>query len=344
MVLRKHSCGGGAYEMKGQTSIESSRLTGKRTREVHPCPTVSVIVPTHNMGHFLGSALQSVLSQSYRDFEIIVVDDGSTDNTSEVLARYSLDAIIRCLHQENRGPSAARNAGIKAARGRYIAFLDADDMWLPGKLDRQVAAMRQHPEATVVYCRFRYMDLHGNLLPCSTDWVLERTRETLYEELMYRNVISGSDSAVLVRSSHLMEVGLFDEYLPTCEDQDLWRRLALRHQFCFLEDEVLVYIRRHPGSIQANLRQTTLGRMRYLSKLRRDTPPEFRHHLPNVAQKAYLELAWAHYAKRRFSKSLFFLAKIALLGPTHCTTLLRDIGLMLWHRWRRRHPHEEVEK
>lgn len=342
MALKKHVYGRDAHEMKGEPPIELRCPTGKRAGEAHPCPTVSVVVPTHNMGHFLDSALQSVLCQSYRDFEIIVVDDGSTDNTSEVLVPYSLNAIIRCLRQEKRGPSAARNTGIKAARGRYIAFLDADDIWLPSKLDRQMAAVRQHPEASVVYCRFQYMDVHGKLLACSTGWVLKRAQATLYEELMYRNVISGSDSAVLVSAPDLMDVGLFDESLSSCEDQDLWRRLALKHQFCLLEDEVLVYIRQHPGSIQANLTQMTLGRLRYLSKLRRDTPPQFRHHLPQVAHVTYWELAQSHFAQRRFGKAVFFLARIALLGPTHCLRLLRELASAL-RRMLRKHLHPAAE-
>ena len=196
----------------------------------------------------------------------------------------------------------------------------------------------------MVYCQFRCIDAAGAPLPQDCSWVLKRTQPTLYEELIYRNVVAGSGSSVLLRSSCFRDVGLFDENLPASEDQDMWRRLALRHKFYFLQDEVLLCIRVHAASTQANLERVTLGRMRYLAKMRKDTPAQYRHHLPHVAHGTYWEQARAHYAKRRLPRTLFFLAKIALLGPTHSATLLRDIGLLLWHHWQRQASAEEVQK
>ena len=110
-------------------------------------PEVSVIIPTFNYGRFLEQAIQSVLGQTFQDFELIVVDDGSTDDTREVLARFESDRRVRCLFQANRGDAAARNTGILNAGGRYVAFLDSDDYWMPEKLERQLGIMRSDPTA-----------------------------------------------------------------------------------------------------------------------------------------------------------------------------------------------------
>ena len=112
-------------------------------------PRVSVIIPTYNSARFVVQAVESVLAQTYSDFEVIVVDDGSTDNTPVALAGYRQK--IRYLHQENRGPSAARNAGYRASQGDYVLFLDSDDLIPPDTLERQVSFLNDHPEFGLVY-------------------------------------------------------------------------------------------------------------------------------------------------------------------------------------------------
>ena len=112
-------------------------------------PVVSAIIPTYNFGRFLGEAIQSVLDQTFTDFELIVVDDGSTDDTREVVGSFN-DSRIRYIYQENRGLPAARNTGIKASRGEYIAFLDSDDIWLTQNLELKVKSLDSHPDAGLV--------------------------------------------------------------------------------------------------------------------------------------------------------------------------------------------------
>jgi glycosyltransferase involved in cell wall biosynthesis len=120
---------------------------------------VSVVIPTYNSAHLLDDALQSVLEQTYKDFEIIVVDDGSTDNTSEVVSKYNDK--LHYFRVDNRGPAKARNYGISKATGKYIAFLDADDKWLPTKLEKQVSMFEQNPEFGMVFTENSLFDAKG---------------------------------------------------------------------------------------------------------------------------------------------------------------------------------------
>src|SRR5919112_6190031 len=121
-------------------------------------PLVTVVIPCYNQAHFLGEAIESVLSQSYRNFEIIVVDDGSTDETSEVASRYEE---VRLIRQENRGLSGARNTGIRDSQGEFLVFLDADDKLLPGALEAGLRCFEAHPECEFVFGDFRYIGIDG---------------------------------------------------------------------------------------------------------------------------------------------------------------------------------------
>jgi glycosyltransferase involved in cell wall biosynthesis len=182
---------------------------------------VSVIVPTYNRAQFICQGIDSVLAQGFQDFEIIVVDDGSTDNTVEVLQPY-YDRITY-IYQENQRVSAARNTGIAASHGDYVAFLDSDDLFLPDKLDIQVRVLDEQPEVGLVVCGYQYIAEDGHFLRESHGW-LE------YPTITIESIILGGlapPSAVLVRRSWLDHAGGFDPGLSHSEDPDLWLRLAL---------------------------------------------------------------------------------------------------------------------
>ena len=185
-------------------------------------PRVSVILPTHNRAWTLTAAVDSVLEQAGGPLELIVVDDGSTDGTPALLASYG--DRIRTIRQANRGVSAARNTGIRAARGPLIALLDSDDRWLPGKVAAQVAFFDAHPDALI----------------CQTEeiWIRNGVRVNpgkrhrkqggmIFERSLALCLVS--PSAVMMRRRLLDEVGLFDERLPACEDYDLWLRIAWKY-------------------------------------------------------------------------------------------------------------------
>jgi glycosyltransferase involved in cell wall biosynthesis len=202
-------------------------------------PLVSVIIPTHNCADYIADAIESVLAQTYGEYEIIVVDDGSTDGTKSALAPYM--GKIHHLHQDNRGVSAARNAGIARARGEYIAFLDADDIWFPMKLDLQVRALKAHPEAGLAFTDFLDFDESGvtrqsrlNTWPQARAWFdRQRIEDTeiacgpMYEDLLQTNWIHASSA--VVKRHVLGVVGLFDEACLSGEDTELWLRVARQH-------------------------------------------------------------------------------------------------------------------
>ncbi len=212
-------------------------------------PKVSVIIPTYNYGKYIDKAIDSVLAQTYQNFEIIVVDDGSTDNTEEiVLGRYKDN--VRYFYQENRGAPAARNSGTKRVRGRYLVFLDADDFLHHEYLQKMVAGLNSSKEAGWIYCRWQYVDTKGNIQESAFSNTPFAYRKKLRGNI-FMEMLSGSlicCCAVLIKSECVEEVGGFDERLTAFQDYDLWLRIARRYEVEYIDD-VLAFVTLHEGSI-----------------------------------------------------------------------------------------------
>lgn len=182
-------------------------------------PLVSVIIPTYNRGWIIKEAVDSVLSQDFLGFEIIVVDDGSTDNTQDILSAYKND--IKVLKHNNQGVSAARNRGIALASGRFIAFLDSDDLWMPNKLSMQVDFLNINKEALI--CQTEEIWIRKNVR------VNQKKRHKKLSGMIFEPSLClcmVSPSAVMIKRELFEAVGLFDESLPACEDYDLWLRIS----------------------------------------------------------------------------------------------------------------------
>jgi glycosyltransferase involved in cell wall biosynthesis len=193
-------------------------------------PRVSVVLPTYNRGALLERSAGSVLSQGFRDLELIVVDDGSTDDTPAAVRRLrDRDPRVRALRQSNGGAAAARNAGIAAARGELVAFQDSDDEWLPGHLAGNVDALSDHPDAGVVYSFMTRR--RGDAARLVPDPESPRLDGDLSRVLLQRNLV-GTPTA-LVRRRVLDQAGPMDVRLPQLEDWDLWIRVAQRERFLF---------------------------------------------------------------------------------------------------------------
>lgn len=203
-------------------------------------PTVSVVIPTYNLGRYLVEAIDSVLAQTYRDLEIIVVDDGSSDDTATRLRPYR--DRIRYYPQANAGPSVARNRGILHAEGPLIAFLDADDVWRPTKLARQVDYLNRHPEIILCYTDYTRGPVPGTTNESRLQYYERKGSGHVFDNLLFENFIA--TPAVIVRRDALASTGLFDPNLKGVEDLEMWMRLAKVGPFGFL-DEVLVDVRRH---------------------------------------------------------------------------------------------------
>jgi len=220
-------------------------------RTVHESsPRVSVVVPTHNRAEFLPRAIGSILAQTFSNFELLVVDDGSTDRTADVVRGFN-DPRIRLLHLGGRcGAGRARNVGIEASRGEWVAFLDSDDEWLPLKLELQMARVGQSdvPNAEVVYCE-RYQD-YGPAKRISPS--LPSLPEGDILDDFFKSPIPTTTSVFMVRRSSLLEIGGFDESLPSYQDLDLWLRLAGASNRFVTVNRALVIKHNHTGTRISN--------------------------------------------------------------------------------------------
>jgi glycosyltransferase involved in cell wall biosynthesis len=210
---------------------------------------VSVVIPTYNYSHFILDAVKSVLAQDLRDLEIIVVDDGSKDNTSDLIKPYT--DRVKYIHQENAGLSAARNTGISNSTGEFILFLDSDDMLGSGTLASQVKYLERNPSASVAVCEnklFREKNKNGQPKPFGS-WALYR--KNLPVHLCYFNI--APPHAFLFRRQAIIKTGWFDHKVDTCADYDFWLRAAVRGFVPHYNPSGSVYYRRHPASMSADL-------------------------------------------------------------------------------------------
>ena len=290
-------------------------------------PLVSVVMPAYNVAWCIGRAVDSVLAQDFRPCELIVVNDGSTDGTGALLEGYG--AAITVINQENRGMSAARNAGIRRARGTYVAFLDADDWWLAGKLSRQVELMHGRPEIGFSSTTVRVEDDDGRLLNL---WRCPNGSTEILATLFAQNAaIAGGCSAVIARRDLLDRVGLFDESLRGFEDPDLWMRLAAVSGYACI-DETLAVILRRKQSVSRNLDSMRVAALRSMRKNRALLPPGLRGRFwRSCLAGVYTDYAKPAYRAGRLGLAYADTLRALMLSPLGrgrlCLGLLRDFLL-----------------
>ena len=217
-----------------------------------PRPKVSVYTPTYNYGRFLGEAIQSVLDQTFQDWELIVVDDGSTDGTREVMDAFA-DPRIHYVYQENQGNPAARNTALRLARGEYVACLDADDAWFPEKLEKQVAKLDSLPPTVgLLYGNvYLFSDEDGSIIQRFLE-VQIPPRGQVFKKLLPNEGYFIHDTAALIRREVFDRVGLYDESLLRFQDWEMWVRIARVYEVETL-DEPLARVRRHSSNAIGSL-------------------------------------------------------------------------------------------
>ncbi len=224
------------------------------------CPIVSVIIPTFNRASWLIGAIDSVLNQTFQDFELIVVDDGSTDGTLEMVAEYG--DRIQYFYQPNRGPAAARNLGIKKAKADLITFLDSDDRWLKGKLQTQVDLTRKNPAIKICYTdeiwirkgvRVNQKKVHRKY----SGWI--------YQQCLPLCIIS--PSSVMIHREVFDKVGLFDEDFLVCEDYDLWLRVSRLFPITFIDQPLIIKNGGHEDQLSHQLWGMDRFRIKALEKM-----------------------------------------------------------------------------
>ena len=210
-------------------------------------PKISIILPVYNGATTIQATIDSVLQQTFSDFELIIIDDDSTDHTLEILSQYT-DSRIQVLSCSHRGAAASRNRGLKQASGEYIAFLDADDLWTPDKLEAQLNALQTHPKAAVAYSWTDYIDESGNWRQAGRH---RRVNGDAFAQMLRSNFLENGSNPLICRYA-LDDVGDFDESLTGGQDWDLYLRLAARYLFVNVP-AVQIFYRIRNNSISANI-------------------------------------------------------------------------------------------
>lgn len=243
-------------------------------------PLVSVVMASYNSVQFVPEAIRSVLGQTYANWELHIIDDGSTDDSVEAIQPFLQDERIRFYRQENQGQAVAKNRGLRAARGEFIAFLDADDFWSLDKLEKQLPAFESRPEAGLI---------HTNVMLISETGEPLGSPQRTYPEgwisghLLIENCVNGMAS--MLRRDCLGRVGLFDETLRMGIDYDLWLRISAQYQIAFI-DEVTYYYRQWGGQMSHKYEQRMEHGIRIMEKFLRDHP--------GLVSRNTIDEAWAH--------------------------------------------------
>lgn len=243
-------------------------------------PLVSVIVASYNMGSYLPLAVSSALAQTYGNIEVLIIDDGSTDDTAAIARGLLTDPRVRYIHQQNGGQASSKNRGIRESKGEFIAFLDADDLWAPTKLDEQIPLFMKSAKVGVVCARYVEIDAEGKELRVDPSTFF---RGKVSGRLLKYNYIGFSTS--VVRRECFETLGCFKEDLGMGIDYELWLRFSTRYEFDFV-DRTLVKYRVWAGQMSKNLKRRYLNGIATMEKFLKDYPAS----VPDNLRRD----AWAH--------------------------------------------------
>jgi len=215
---------------------ESPHLNPVDPSQIDFKPTVSVVIATYNYAQYLPEAIESVLAQTFQDFEIIIVDDGSTDDTQQVVESFLTDKRIAYHRIDHLGQPKAKNFGIRQSSGEFVAFLDADDLWLSTKLEKQISLFRNDPELGVIYCRRTLIDPNGHDLPTTQPSL---PRGHVLKQMFQNNFVCFS--SCMIQRNVFDNSGLFNETIPLAIDYDLWLRVARQYRFNYVDEPLVKY-------------------------------------------------------------------------------------------------------
>lgn len=279
---------------------------------------VSVVIPTYNRAYLIPRAIQSVLNQTCEDFEIIVVDDGSTDNTNEVVESINDERIRYIRHERNKGAAAARNTGIMAAKGKYIAFLDTDDEWLPEKLEKQMAAFRNaSSQIGVVYTSLVRIEGDRTYIP--------PPRARKKEGNIYCNLLGECfvlTSTTVVNRECFTKVGMFDERFSVAEDWDLFIRIAKYYHFKYVDEPLVIYCARS-DSLTNNPDYEVKGYEMFLEKHSEDIKRDKR-----ILARYYINMGHLLCSNKKLREGRGYFVKAAVVYPLNIESAFAYLALL----------------
>jgi glycosyltransferase involved in cell wall biosynthesis len=296
-------------------------------------PRVDIVLPIYNGVRYLARAIESALAQTYPHYEIIAVNDGSRDGSSEIVRRYLGSGRIRYVEQANQGVANARNTGIAHSSGKFIALLDQDDVWLSDKLEKQVAYMEAYPEVALLHARVACINGEGREIDCKGWMYVDGACGYCAERLLAGNRIA--PLTVLIRRSCLDEVGTFRQAFAPADDWHLWLRIAVRYPLGFL-DEVVGHYRVHDSNESKNLLKMKTAEIAVIESFCDSFPNEFQHmnrwviesKLVGLHERAAEMLA----AADRASEAAALRRKATRMKITSLWYYLRRLSFLLSHK------------
>ncbi len=286
-------------------------------------PLVSVVIPVYNGEKKIQETIDSILNQTFSDFEIVVINDGSIDSTIEIIEKVS-DSRLRLFSYSNTGLAASRNRGLAQASGEFISFIDADDLWTADKLEAQLRALREYPQAAVAYSWTDYINESSQFLHSG-----RRITATgdVYEKLLVMNFLENGSNP-LIRRQALTAVGGFDESLPAAEDWDLWLRLAARYQFVAVQSAQVLY-RVSANSMSTNLSRQEAASLQVIERAFSQAPKSLqylkKHSLAQLYKYLTFKTLEVHPGKQKSIHAAKFLWRCVKYDPA----MLRQTRVML---------------
>lgn len=274
---------------------------------------ITVVIPTYNRALTIERAVKSVITQTYKNLEIIIVDDASTDNTCDILNKLEIENNIHIIkHEQNMGGSVARNTGIYAAKGEYIAFLDSDDEWLPNKLSEQMKIIRKDKEVGMVYTNYYLVDQDTNKI--MSLYTNKHINNVLYN-LLFCNFI-GSTSTILVKKDCMMKICGFDANLPSCQDWDIYIRIAHLYKIVGIDEPLIKYYI-HNNSITGSQEKSLMGHEIVLNKILEiaENSSIYKNKLNKIKAVHTFNLAHIMLRFDEFEKARKYFIKALLLYP-----------------------------
>lgn len=277
-------------------------------------PNVSVVIPAYNAMKFLPQTVESALHQTYTDFEILIINDGSSDDIVSWATQLTTPK-VKLITQENQGQAGARNTGIRLSQGQYIAFLDADDVWEPTKLEKQVAAFLNNPELGLVDVWVMTVDEQGKLLSRIEVFYDEGS---VWHQMLEENLVM-CGSSPMVRRDCFETVGLFDLDIQGPEDWHMWTRIAAHYPLKVIKEH-LVHYRQHSSSTTRNLELMHSNIVKAIESLYKPVPSQLQWKKRRAYSRAYLYLAALAEKSNHHSQVMHFLWRAFSTYPQFCLT------------------------